>query len=163
MKTFKSLLVVLLLAAAAPLAATAQAHDTEVNLTGSDATSASWTFFQSRPHLVLRFIFSCPDATQLKISLANLGTEGLKWQATAYVYGKTTQKKIITSPGKQSVLSAPVILKSGGVTPLWAYVEIRFHGGPATFGSGQSGRIVFESNGTGAFSYVDDYPIFADY
>jgi len=162
MKTIKIAMVVLLLLGSVPLMATVQASPQGVELRESDATSETWYFSQARPNYVLRFIFYASDATQLKISLANVGAEGYKWRATAYVYGKTPQKKIITASGKAGVFSAPATLKTGGLSPLYAYVEIRFLSGPTPWTSG-TGQIKFESDGTAAFTHISGYPLYSEY
>ena len=162
MKTIKIVLLVLLMFALAPLAALSQTPENDVYLTNSDEGSQTWQWSGFAPFEVLRFIFHCNDATELKISIKNYGTEGMKWRATAYLFGKTVSKKMVTASGKYNVYSNPVVLKTGGISPLWAVVEVRYFGGPVSYSSG-TGMIKFETNGASAQIMQSGYPKYADY
>lgn len=135
MRVWKARLLAISLAVVlAPIAALAQSSDGEVVLIGNDGNLQTWYCVPARGTQVCRLIFSCVAATQLKVSIADLGASGDKWTAMAYVFGKTSPKKKITAPGAAGVYSPVATLKNGGSTPLYAYIEIRFLRGVAPLG-----------------------------
>jgi hypothetical protein len=116
-------LVVLSSFVIAPASVMAQLTTNTVNaaqIVVPEAGTATPSFTLDYPNQVYRLRIYAADSTTLKISVADTGLPGDRWNVTAFIHDKTPAKKTTTCNGVVDKYSPVIVMNSGGVTPLQA-------------------------------------------
>jgi hypothetical protein len=154
-----SILFIILILIASPMAILAQTQDNDSSLivpTNVEtmtataepylgAATVNWAFQLSAPYQVQRFDVYSATGTTLKVSIADVDTDGDHWKATVQIWDSRPSTKTTTCSGVAGVYSNPITMNNRNKLPLRARVEVRYHMGNNTWPA--RGVLNIETNG----------------